>query len=111
MQTQTVIFPTSRAIRHELLSLEKSTLFLPNYITMSEFIERVCLVDGFTKIDNDTRTLLLLEASDFKEFEALQIERNFFTFTQNSTYVFTLFSLKIWSLVILTEIMRNIYRS
>ena len=92
MQTQTVIFPTSRAIRHELLSLEKSTLFLPNYITMSEFIERVCLVDGFTKIDNDTRTLLLLEASAFKEFEALQIERNFFTFTQNSTYVFTLFT-------------------
>jgi inactivated superfamily I helicase len=92
MQTQTVIFPTSRAIRHELLSFEKSTLFLPNYITMSEFIERVCLVEEFTKIDNDTRTLLLLEASDFKEFEALQIERNFFTFTQNSTYVFTLFT-------------------
>jgi inactivated superfamily I helicase/RecB family exonuclease len=92
MQTQTIIFPTSRAIRHELLSLEKSTLFLPNYITMSEFIERVCLVDGFKKIDNDTRILLLLEASDFKEFDALQIERNFFTFTQNSTYVFTLFT-------------------
>ena len=92
MQTQTVIFPTSRAIRHELLSFEKSTLFLPNYITMSEFIERVCLVEGFTKIDSDTRTLLLLEASNFKEFELLQIERNFFTFTQNSTYVFTLFT-------------------
>ncbi|MDD2356918.1 MAG: PD-(D/E)XK nuclease family protein [Thiovulaceae bacterium] len=92
MQTQTVVFPTSRAIRHELLILQKSTIFLPNFITMSEFIERVCLVEGFKKIDNDTRVLLLLEASDFKEFEALQIERNFFTFTQNSTYVFTLFT-------------------
>ena len=92
MQTQTIIFPTSRAIRHELLLYQKSTLFLPNYITISEFIERVCLVEGFTQVDNDTRILLLLEASDFKEFEALQIERNFFTFMQNSTYVFTLFT-------------------
>jgi inactivated superfamily I helicase/RecB family exonuclease len=92
LQTQTIIFPTSRAIRHELLQHQKSSLFLPNYITMSEFIERVCLVEGFKKIDNDTRVLLLLEASDFKEFEILQIERNFFTFIQNSSYIFALFT-------------------
>ena len=92
MQEQTLIFPTSRAIRHELLSFEKSTTFLQKYITISEFIERSCIVEGFKKIDNDTRVLLLLEASDFKEFENLQIERNFFTFTQNSSYIFSLFT-------------------
>ena len=92
MQEQTLIFPTSRAIRHELLSLDKSTIFLPNYITMSEFIERSCIVEGFKKIDSDTRVLLLLEASDFKEFDALEIERNFFTFTQNSSYIFGIFT-------------------
>jgi RecB family exonuclease len=88
----TIVLPTARAIRHEQLSFEKSTLFLPNYITMAEFIERACIVDGYKKMDNDTRTILLLEASDFKEFEVLQIERNFFTFTQNSSYIFTLFT-------------------
>ncbi len=92
MQEQTLIFPTSRAIRHELLSFEKSTTFLQKYITISEFIERTCIVEGFKKVDNDTRVLLLLEASDFKEFETLQIERNFFTFTQNSSYIFSLFT-------------------
>ena len=92
MQNKTVVFPTSRAIRHELLHLQKSTTFLPNYITISEFIERVSLVEGYKTIDSDTRVLLLLEASDFKAFEALQIERNFFTFTQNSSYILTLFS-------------------
>ncbi|WP_345992729.1 PD-(D/E)XK nuclease family protein [Sulfurimonas sp. HSL-1716] len=92
MQAETLIFPTTRAIRHELLSLKKSTLFLQNYITVSEFIERACIVEGFTKIDSDTRLLLLLEASDFKEFESLHIERNFFTFTQNSSYIFSLFT-------------------
>ncbi|MBU0633056.1 PD-(D/E)XK nuclease family protein [bacterium] len=92
MQEQTLIFPTTRAIRHELLSFEKSTTFLQKYITISEFIERACIVDGFKKIDNDTRALLLLEASNFQEFENLQIERNFFTFTQNSSYIFSLFT-------------------
>ncbi len=88
----TIVLPTARAIRHEQLYFEKSTLFLPNYLTMAEFIERTCIVDGYKKIDNDTRNILLLEASDFNEFHSLQIERNFFTFTQNSSYVFTLFT-------------------
>lgn len=87
---QTFIFPTNRAIRHELLSLKKSTLFLPNHITISEFIKRVCIIDGFKKVDNDIRTLLLLEASNFSNFSELQIERNFFTFTKNSSYIFAL---------------------
>lgn len=89
---QTIIFPTTRAIRHELLTLENTTQFLPSYINVSEFLERVCIVEGFKKIDNDTRTVLLLEAADFKEFDKLQIEKNFFTFTQNSSYIFALFT-------------------
>lgn len=88
----TFVLPTARAIRHAQLRFEKSTLFLPNYTTMAEFIERACIVDGYKKIDNDTRTILLLEASDFQSFSALNIERNFFTFTQNSSYLFALFT-------------------
>ena len=58
---------------------------------MSEFLQRVLVVDDYMRIDDDTRTLLLLEASDFKAFAELNIERNFFTFTQNSSYIFRFF--------------------
>lgn len=59
---------------------------------MNEFISKLTLVDGYKFIDDDTRVLLLLEASDFENFSALQIERNFFTFTKNSSYIFKFFS-------------------
>lgn len=85
------ILPTSRAIRASLLKEQISDGFLSSYTTMSEFLQRALLVEGFVRVDDDTRTLLLLEASDFKQFSALQIERNFFTFTQNSSYIFRFF--------------------
>lgn len=83
------ILPTSRSIRSVMLKSEEG--FLPSFITVSDFLERVLVVDGYARVDNDTRTLLLLEASDFKNFSNLQIERNFFTFTQNSSYIFRFF--------------------
>ncbi|QSZ42801.1 PD-(D/E)XK nuclease family protein [Sulfurimonas aquatica] len=92
MDETTIVLPSARAIRHEQLSLEEETLFLPNYITMSDFISKLCIVKGYKYIDDDSRVLLLLEASDFKEFSNLQIERNFFTFTKNSTYIFKFFA-------------------
>jgi RecB family exonuclease len=85
------ILPTSRAIRSRLLKEQLQDGFLPSYITMSEFLQRALVVEGYVRVDEDTRTLLLLEASDFKQFSALQIERNFFTFTQNSSYIFRFF--------------------
>jgi len=92
MDNTTIVLPSARAIRHEQLLLENSSLFLPNYITMSEFISKLTIVDKYKFIDDDTRVLLLLEASDFKEFSQLQIERNFFTFVKNSTYIFKFFA-------------------
>ena len=91
MDETTIVLPSARAIRHEQLQIDTSSLFLPNFITMNEFISKLCIVDGFKAIDDDSRTLLLLEASDFKGFSSLQIERNFFTFTKNSTYIFKFF--------------------
>ncbi len=85
------ILPTSRSIRSAILKDQKQDGFLPSYITMSEFLQRILLVDDYVRIDDDTRTLLLLEASDFKAFSTLNIERNFFTFTQNSSYIFRFF--------------------
>lgn len=91
MDTQTIVLPTARAIRHEQLQVTSSSLFLPNYITMGDFLSKLCKVEAYRFIDEDTRTLLLLEASDFDGFSALQIERNFFTFTKNSSYIFKFF--------------------
>ena len=85
------ILPTSRAIRSAILKEQESDGFLPSYITISEFLQRALVVDDYIRVDDDTRTLLLLEASDFSNFTSLQIERNFFTFTQNSSYIFRFF--------------------
>ncbi len=91
MNETTIILPSSRAIRHELFKIDNETLFLPNFITMGEFISKLCVVKDFKPIDEDTRILLLLKASEFKSFESLQIQRNFFTFTKNSSYIFKFF--------------------
>ncbi|MCW8895511.1 PD-(D/E)XK nuclease family protein [Sulfurimonas sp.] len=91
MNETTIVLPSARAIRHEQLSIEKSTLFLPNHITMSDFISKLCVVKDFKTLDADSRVLLLLEASDFNAFSKLQIQRNFFTFTKNSSYIFKFF--------------------
>jgi len=85
------ILPTSRSIRSAILKEQTHNGFLPSYITMSEFLQRILVVDSFQRVDDDTRVLTLLEASDFKNFASLQIERNFFTFTQNSSYIFRFF--------------------
>ncbi|MEA3374111.1 MAG: PD-(D/E)XK nuclease family protein [Campylobacterota bacterium] len=87
----TTILPTSRAIRAEILREREHNTFLPRYISIGEFLQRAVIVEGHRRIDDDTRTLLLLEATDFKRFGNLQIERNFFTFTQNATYLFRFF--------------------
>ncbi|SFV63827.1 FIG00388203: hypothetical protein [hydrothermal vent metagenome] len=91
MDDTCIVLPSARAIRHKQLALEEESLFLPHYITMSDFIAKLALVKGYRFLDEDSRTLLLLEASDFKNFQNLQIERNFFTFTKNSAYIFKFF--------------------
>jgi len=85
------ILPSSRAIRAAILKEKEHNSFLPAYITMSDFLQRALVVEEYIRVDDDTRTLLLLEASDFKSFADLNIERNFFTFTQNSSYIFRFF--------------------
>ena len=91
MNDNTIVLPSARAIRYEQLSIESQTLFLPNFITMSEFISKLCIVKDFSSLDDDSRVLLLLEASDFHAFSSLKIQRNFFTFTKNSSYIFKFF--------------------
>ena len=65
MSEITTILPTSRAIRSHILNEQSEDGFLSNYLTIGEFLQRALRVDGYHRVDEDTRTLLLLEAADF----------------------------------------------
>ena len=68
MDETTIVLPSARAIRHEQLQIASQSTFLPNYVTMGEFVSKLCVVKDYKIVDEDARVLLLLEASDFKEF-------------------------------------------
>ncbi len=89
MQQTLHVFPTSRAIRDHVTQIREG--FLPTLMGMGDFIDRVILSDHLITPDDDLRLLALHEASNFSAFEGLSIERNFFTFIQNSTYIFRFF--------------------
>jgi len=90
MEATLVVLPTSRSIREQILLSEASS-FLTKTLTIAEFFQKTLYVPNKTLIDSDTRNILLLEASRFDRFDKLQIERNFFSFLSNSTYVFRFF--------------------
>ena len=89
MRQHLIIFPTSRAIRNALSECTEG--FLPTFMGMSDFLDRAILTENVIIPDDDLRLLGLHEASDFSAFASLQIERNFFTFIQNSQYIFRFF--------------------
>ncbi len=89
MKKQLIIFPTSRAIRETLQGCNEG--FLPTYMGMGDFLDRAIKSENVISPDDDLRLLALHEASNFSAFEQLHIERNFFTFIQNSTYLFRFF--------------------
>ncbi|RUM67278.1 MAG: PD-(D/E)XK nuclease family protein [Sulfurospirillum sp.] len=85
------IYPTSRAIREELTRMLSQNTLLPKMTTIGEFEKKALLVPGRTFIDEDTRILLMQEASDFSNFRSLNIDREFFSFLKNSRYLFAFF--------------------
>ncbi len=61
-------------------------------VTIGEFEKKALIVPGKTFVDEDTRLLLLKEATKFEAFETLKIEREFFKFLKNSEFLFGLFN-------------------
>jgi RecB family exonuclease len=86
-----VIYPTSRAIRENLQKDLHENRLLPKRITIGDFEKKVLFVKERTFIDEDTRILLLKEASDFSTFHSLHIDREFFAFLKNSKFLFSFF--------------------
>lgn len=66
-------------------------MLLPKTITIGDFEKKALIVPGRTFVDEDTRVLLMQEASDFSNFASLNIDREFFTFLKNSKYLFSFF--------------------
>jgi len=90
MNSKTIILPAFRSIREKISSKEQNS-FLDNYITIGDFFSNATFVENLKFVDDDTKELFLLKASDFKAFDKLQIKRNFLTFTKNSSYIFSFF--------------------
>jgi RecB family exonuclease len=86
-----VIYPTSRAIRARIQDELKEDGILPKIITIGEFEKKALIVPNRIFIDQDERTLLLNQASEFSTFKNLHIDREFFTFLKNSKYLFSFF--------------------
>ncbi len=89
MHKECIVYPTSRCIREAVA--ESTESFLPHMMSMGEFLSRAYVSDGKIVPDEDLRLLAMHEASDFSAFAALNIERNFFSFIQNSEYLFRFF--------------------
>jgi ATP-dependent helicase/nuclease subunit B len=89
MIKECIVYPTSRCIREAVAKFTES--FLPHMMSMGEFLSRAYVAKGKIVPDEDLRLLAMHEASDFSAFSALNIERNFFSFIQNSEYLFRFF--------------------
>lgn len=85
------VFATSRAVRSFYDTFIDANTLLPKAITIAELEQKAVLVPNHSLVDEDMRVLLMQEASRFTKFELLYIEREFFTFLKNSSYLFRFF--------------------
>lgn len=85
------IFSTNRGVREFYSTFSDKNALLPKSITIADFESRALIVKNRIFIDDDTRFLLLHEASNFKNFEKLQFDKNFLIFLSHSKYIFNFF--------------------
>ncbi len=85
------IYPTSRAIRAEIAAALENDAFLPAYMRMDEFEQRLVLLPGKQRVDAMQRMLLLREASAFEAFEGLKFDRKLVRFFGKGEAIFRFF--------------------
>lgn len=100
------VFPSYRSLGDHVPPITEG--FLPTFMTMNEFMNRVILSDHHLTPDEDMRLLALYEASNFRDFKGLSIERDFFTFIQNSTAIFRFFE-ELSDEMVSIEALENLY--
>ena len=85
------IYPTSRALRTFSQKHKESDGFLPTFMRIDEFEQRVVLVENRVQVDPLQRILLLREAAKFEAFETLNLDRNLIRFFTKSDALFKFF--------------------
>jgi len=87
----TKVFSTNRGVREFYANYSGSNTLLPKAISIAEFESKAVVVKERVFIDNDSRFLLLKEATKFEEFKRLQFNSEFLTFLKHSQYIFKFF--------------------
>ncbi|MDR1460757.1 MAG: PD-(D/E)XK nuclease family protein [Campylobacteraceae bacterium] len=85
------VFSTARQVREFYESFLDSNQLLTKAITIAEFESKAWIASNAVQADDDTRVLLMREASAFSNFDKLHIPKEFMAFLQNSNYIFRLF--------------------
>jgi len=91
LEHKLIIYPTSRIIREVLDREKKSDGFLPTFMRMDEFENRSVLFHNKTMVDPIHRILLLREASNFKDFDKLKVDKELLKFFSRSDAFFKFF--------------------
>ncbi len=86
-----IVCSTSRVVRDKLNWFLQKDSILPRIVTIGDFENKIVLIPNRTFIDEDSRVLLLKEASQFSNFKNLHINREFFAFLKNSQFLFSFF--------------------
>ncbi|MDR0408493.1 MAG: PD-(D/E)XK nuclease family protein [Campylobacteraceae bacterium] len=87
----TEVFSTTRQVRGFYESFLGNNQLLIKAITIAELESKAWIVPNAVQADDDTRALLMREASAFSNFDKLHIPKEFMAFLQNSNYIFRLF--------------------
>ncbi len=87
----TEIFSTSRCVREFYSHYLDSDAIVPKAMGIAEFESKVIMVPNKSMADEDSRVLIMQEASEFKNFSELKIDREFMSFIKNSAYLFRFF--------------------
>ncbi|MDR2342386.1 MAG: PD-(D/E)XK nuclease family protein [Campylobacteraceae bacterium] len=85
------VFYTARQVRDFYESFSNNNQLLTKAITIAELESKAWIVPNAVHADDDTRALLMREASAFSNFEKLHIPKEFMAFLQNSNYIFRFF--------------------
>jgi len=86
------VYPTSRAIASNLQLRLKKNQGLESTCTIGDFFARSIVVPNRVKIDDESRIVLLNEATKFSEYSKLGFEVNFLSFLKNYEFILKFFS-------------------
>ena len=84
-----LIFSTHRQIR-DFISEHNNTL-LPKLYTIDEFLKRCVVVPKKIFVDDASRILYLYRATSSVDINKLGFDKNFLSFVQNSSFIFSFF--------------------